>query len=121
MITNLEEKKGGIKALSTKDDAFKSSISSCVLVDIQTSFGFFTWNNRRGGAHQIAKRLDHFLVSDQILTLGGLLDASVLPMAGSDHWPIALSWHSQGTSLHKPFRFERFWLTHPTFMDSVSS
>ena len=85
MITNLEEKKGWIKALLAEDDAFKSTISSCALVDIQTSSGFFTWNSKRGGAHQIAKDLDRFLVFDQILTLGGLLDASVLPTVGSDH------------------------------------
>ena len=121
MISNLEEKKGGIKALLVEDMAFKDTISCCVLVDIQTSSGFFSWNNRRGGAQQIAKRLDHFLVYDKIITLGGLLDASVLPTVESDHWPIALSWHSQGTPLHKPFKFEKLWLTHPTFMDSVSS
>ena len=108
MISNLEEKKGGIKTLFAEDEAFKTMINSCEMVDVQTSSGFFTWNNRRGGVHQIVKRLDHFLVSEPILTLGGILDAIVLPTARFDHWPIVLSWHSQGHSLHKPFRFEKF-------------
>ena len=105
MISNLEEKKGGIKALLVKDMAFKDTINYYALVDIQTSSGFLTWNNRRGRAQQITKRLDHFLVFDKILTLGKMLDASVLPTAGLDHCPITLSWHSEGTPLHKPFRF----------------
>ena len=42
MISNPEEKKGGIKALLVKDMAFKDTISCCDLVDIQTSSGFFT-------------------------------------------------------------------------------
>ena len=121
MISNLEEKKGGLKTLSMEDEAFKTMINSCEMVDVQTSSSFFTWNNRRGGVHQTTKRMDRFLVSEPILTMGGILDAIVLPMAGLDHWPISLSWHSQGQSLHKPFRFEKFWLTHPTFMDSVTS
>ena len=121
MISNLEERKGGLRSLSREDETFNSMINVCELVDIQTSSTFFTWNNRRGGPHQIAKCLDHFLVSESILTMGGLLDAMVLPTAGSDHWPIALSWHSQGQSLHKPFRFEKFWLSHPTFLDLVTS
>ena len=95
MISNLEEKKGGLRSLSGEDEAFNSMINICELVDIQTSFGFFTWNNRRGGPHQIAKRLDRFLVSESILTMGGLLDAMVLPTSGLDHWRISLSWHSQ--------------------------
>ena len=115
MISNLEEKKGGLKTL------FKTMINSCEMVDVQTSSRFFTWNNRRGRVHQIAKCLDRFMVSEPILTLGGLLDAMVLRTAGSDHWPIPFSWHSHGHSLHKPFRFEKFWLTHPTFMDSINS
>ena len=120
MISNLEAKKGCLRSLSGEDEAFNSMITACEMVDIQTSSGFFTWNNRRGGPHQIAKRLDRFVVSKSILTMGGLLNAMVLPMAGSYHWPIALSWHSKGQSLHKPFRFENFWIIHPTFLDSIS-
>ena len=94
MISNLEEKKGGLRSLSGEDEAFKSMINLCEMVDIQTSSGFFMWNNRRGGPHQIAKHLNRFLVTESILTMGGLLDAMVLPMTGTDHSPISLSWHS---------------------------
>ena len=85
MISNLEEKKGGLRLLSGENEAFKSMINSCEMVDVQTSSGFFTWNNRRGGPHQIAKRPNHFLVSESILTMGGLLDAMVLPTSRSEH------------------------------------
>ena len=34
MISNLEEKKGGLKTLSTEDEAFKTMINSCETVDV---------------------------------------------------------------------------------------
>jgi len=62
MITNLSEKKGGIRKLDKDSKAFISTMENLNLVDILTSNGLFTWNNRRGGYHQIASRLDHFLL-----------------------------------------------------------
>jgi hypothetical protein len=37
------------------------------MVDIKTSNGQFTWNNKRINQHQIATRLDRFLVSESII------------------------------------------------------
>ena len=42
MISNLEDKKRGLNTLSVEDEAFKTMISSCEMVEIQTSSGFFT-------------------------------------------------------------------------------
>ena len=42
MISNLEDKKRGLNTLSVEDEAFKTMISSCEMVDVQTSSSFFT-------------------------------------------------------------------------------
>jgi hypothetical protein len=44
-----------------------------------------------------------------------LLEASILPRSGSDHWPIQLWIETTSTPKYKPFIFEKFWLTHPDF------
>jgi hypothetical protein len=39
----------------------------------------------------------------------------VVPGAGSDHWSVCLEWARLGEFVKRPFRFEKFWLTHPDF------
>ena len=38
-----------------------------------------------------------------------------MPAVGSDHWLICLEWERLVVFLKRPFRFEKFWLTHPDF------
>lgn len=64
MITSLSEKKGGIQKLDKDSEAFLSTIENLNLIEIPTSNGLFTWNNRRGGDHQIASCLDYFLLPE---------------------------------------------------------
>eukprot|EP00253_Pinus_taeda_P002690 PITA_02690 len=82
--------------------------------------GFFTWNNKRVGSHQIASRVDKFFLSDNAIHLGGDLSASMLPLTGSDHWPITLQWTRPGNTSRRPFHFEAFWLTHPDFNNFIN-
>jgi exonuclease III len=51
MITSLEEKKGGRRHLEQEGEAFSDVIEQLHMVDMKTSNGVFTWNNRRGGEH----------------------------------------------------------------------
>jgi hypothetical protein len=43
------------------------------------------------------------------------IEANILPKAGSDHWPVSLWLDAGSTPKLKPFRFEKFWLSHPDF------
>jgi hypothetical protein len=43
------------------------------------------------------------------------IEANILPLAGSDHWPVSLCLDAGATPKLKPFRFEKFWLSHPDF------
>ena len=51
------------------------------------------------GDRGIACRLDHFLVFESIMMVGGELSVVILPSSGSDHWPISLEWESVGVNI----------------------
>ena len=55
------------------------------LVDIVTSNGIFTWNNKRGGESQVASKLDRFIISEDLMLIDNEMIARVLPFGGSDH------------------------------------
>jgi hypothetical protein len=115
MIMSLEEKTGGSKRLDPESSKFQALPAHLNLVDIENSNGTFTWSNRRSGNQQVACRLDRFLVTEELIESGLCMESLILPKAGSDHWPIALQILADTTPALKPFRFEKFWLTHPDF------
>lgn len=121
MITKLEEKRGGRAKMDQDSTHFKDFIHNNSLIDLQTPNGVHTWSNRRTGRHQIASKLDRFLISDSVIHLGGDLSALILPHSGLDHWPIALQWQRPGNVTRRPFRFEACWLSHPTFKDFINN
>ena len=83
MILNLEENKGGLRSLSTKYQDFKATIANKAPIDLILSCGFLTWNNKRGGIHHISKRIDYFLVMNNILSFGGVVESIILPTTSS--------------------------------------
>ena len=85
LIRNLGEKKGGICSLNPASTLFNNTISDLDLIDVRTSNGLFTWNNKQSGDKGIAYRLEKFLLSESVMMAGGTLRAVVLPVAGSDH------------------------------------
>lgn len=90
MICNLDEKRGGTHRLEAESRDFQRLIDNLSLIDTDTSNGTFTWTNPITGSHQIACRLDRFLLSDSLMLEGTTLEASILDIHGSDHWPIQL-------------------------------
>ena len=82
--------KGERMHMEWDSNGFKKFIQRNNIIDLHTSNGIFTLNNKRGGAHQIASRLDRFLITKDIICLGGNIDSTIIPMAGYDHWPIEL-------------------------------
>ena len=76
------------------------------LVDIVTSNGIFTWNNKRGGESQVASKLDRFIISEDLMLNDKEMVARVLPFGGSDHWPIQLEIKGINAPKNRPFRFE---------------
>eukprot|EP00253_Pinus_taeda_P028234 PITA_28234 len=119
MITKTEEKLGGRHKLEQEDCHFKDFIQASSLIDMPFCNGTLTWSNRRAGRHQIASKLDRFLLSDNAVHLGGDISSVILAHPGSDHSPIALQWQRPGSTIKRPFIFESFWLTHPNFKEDT--
>jgi len=115
IILTLEEKRGGLKRLEQDSGRFKTLIEKLNLVDMETRNGIFTWSNRRTRHQHVACRLDHFLVTDALLESDQAMEENIMPKAGSDHWPIEFCLNTGRPPRPKPFRFEKFWLTHPNF------
>ena len=72
-------------------------------MDLETGDGWFTWNNRRGGEYLVASKLDRFLVTESIIRGAREIRANVIPVVGSDHWPVCLSLEGVADRLPKPF------------------
>ena len=103
MIESLDEKQGGRSRANNDGNLLKNYIHNNWLMDIPTRNGLFTWSNKREGSQQIVSRLDRFLISDNATHLRGEFTASILPISGSDHWPIELQWNRPGNNLNRPF------------------
>jgi hypothetical protein len=112
------EKRGNTSS-GTRIWDFQNLIDNSNLIDTETSNGIFTWTNRRTRSHQIACRLDRFLLSDSLMLEGTALETCILDVHGSDHWPIQLWLDIPATPGQKPFRLEQFWLSHPDFQQKV--
>ena len=67
----------------------------------------------------MASRLAHFLVTESIIRGAGEIRVNMIPAAGSNHWPVCLSWEGVTDRLPKPFRFEQFWIEHRDFKGLV--
>jgi len=119
MIKSLLEKKGGTRLLGKDSISFQNFINTMRLVDIDTSNGIFTWNNKIGGESEVASKLDRFIILEDLILIGPDLSATILLFGGSDHWPVQLKVSFIGNPRNRPFRFENIWLTHPDFISNI--
>jgi len=86
IIRAISKKKGRTRQLGRDSIAFQDFIMNMGLVDTEIINGTFTWNNKRGGASQVASKLDRFIVSEDLLLIGAAMTASIFPFEGSDQW-----------------------------------
>jgi hypothetical protein len=119
IIMSLTEKKGGTRILDRDVEEFSNFIDIVEMVDLKTNNGQFTWNNKKISQLQVATRLDTFPVSDSIIMQGLALDCNILPWGGSDHWSIQLEASFQTTTKNRPFKFEKFWMEHLNFKETI--
>ena len=114
----MEEKLGGINQTNKAMEGFKNWIQKDSLLDIKTKNGIYTWNNRRKGYCYIAERLDRFFLKGE-LNMDNLLIAEILPMAGSDHFPVKMEIKEQSKPSRNPFKCEKMWFMDRNFMDQI--
>lgn len=115
MIISLDEKRGDIRHIEPNNKAFKDLISNLQLVDVENIHGAYTWTNRRLFQQQITCHLDYYPISKEMKLARVQLESSILPMTGSNHWPISLWVEFLGSPQWKPFWFEKICLTYLDF------
>jgi len=85
IIRSLGEKNGGSRRLDLDTFDFNTLIEDLNLIDLETNKGTHTWTNRRTGTHQVACKLDRFLLSEPLLLDGTAMESTILNYPGSDH------------------------------------
>jgi len=121
IICSLAERRGGSRRLDKDSSDSNALIDELHLIDLDTNNGLHTWTNRRNDIHQIACKLDRFLILESLMMEGTTVEADILNFSRSDHWPLQFRMDIPATPGKKPFRFEKFWLDHPDFQGNIQA
>jgi len=88
-------------------------------VDISPDSMSPTWDNGRLGVAYIAKRLDRFIMHEQLIEKHGIPTSHILPVFISDYRPVSLQWMFSNGRKGYPFKFNRYWLEEEAFVNMV--
>lgn len=120
-ILSLDEKYGGSQQIHPASVDSKNWLEYNLLVDIPTSNGKFTWNNKRKDFNHIAKKLDIFFIRRDINNADLDIHSAILPIAGSDHYPFQLLLSKSIKPHRNPFKCEKMWFLDNNLMDHINS
>ena len=120
-ILENNEKIGGSHVLSQASRNFKDWCDSHNLVNIPTNNGIYTWNNKRKDSAYIAEKLDRFLIRGELDKLNLNFHSSILPIAGSDHFPVKFEFIEPIKPLRNPFKCEKMWFLDPNFLNNIKT
>ncbi|KAG5606082.1 hypothetical protein H5410_027574 [Solanum commersonii] len=119
VITNIEEKLGGMPYNMNKSFEFIGVIEACGL----TGLGFtgipFTWCNQRTAQARVWKRLDRSMVNDKWLETMPQTTIEHLSSVGSDHNPLLMEMVRNNENYIKYFKFLHCWVDNANFMETV--
>jgi len=119
VILRSDDSRGGVGRKLQSQLDFKDFVDRNSLFEIPMGNGTFTWTNRRLGFSNIAKKLDKFLFKGDLSKFLYSLECKILPISGSDHYPIHLEIIREGRLARCPFKFENMWFKDPSFMELV--
>ncbi|KAH0725048.1 hypothetical protein KY284_000913 [Solanum tuberosum] len=119
VITDIDEKLGGIPYNMRKSLEFIGVIEACGLMLLGFNGPKFTWSNQRGINFRIWKRLDRAMVNDNWLQNMPHTCITHLPSVGSDHCPLLMEMNARPDSCIKYFRFLNCWVEQPSFEETV--
>ncbi|XP_049399720.1 uncharacterized protein LOC125863746 [Solanum stenotomum] len=118
VITDTDEKLGGIPYNMRKSIEFIGVIEACGLMDLGFNGPKFTWSNQRGINFRIWKRLDRAMVNDRWLQIMPHTNITHLPSVGSDHCPLLMEMTVRPENHIKYFRFLNCWADQPAFAET---
>ncbi|KAG6488356.1 hypothetical protein ZIOFF_049599 [Zingiber officinale] len=113
VISSMEEHSAGVLARPGAMEDFNNFIMLAGLVDVGFVGDRYTWTNNR-----VWKRLDRVLLSPSWGSLDFTVRVEHLSRAASDHYPLLVEFRG----FQKPrasFRFQRMWVWHRDFMQTV--
>ncbi|XP_026416189.1 uncharacterized protein LOC113311577 [Papaver somniferum] len=112
----MEEKKGGIPIKEVYMNEFRSWISDNSLVEVDSLGKKYTWSTRQKGSRRIVYKHDRAVVNDAWFFKYENWRCKALPRICSDHSPlIGFSFQSPRPK-RAPFRIQKMWMSHPSFM-----
>lgn len=109
------KKNRGVGWVNQKKKYFCIFVTYNGLFDIQFKLGNFTWTNRRSGFLNIAEKLDRFFFVDNWDKFHWTVQAEMLPIIGSNHYPISVRIQEDVVLDRCPFKFEKMWLRAEVF------
>jgi hypothetical protein len=89
------------------------------LLDLEPVKLQLTWRNRRVGDDRVAKRLDRFLLKEELVDSLALARQWVACSGESDHNPIVLELCGRVRRAPNPFKFFEGWLKDPEYQALV--
>ncbi|KAF7827149.1 reverse transcriptase [Senna tora] len=119
-IARNTEKFGGRPPSRRRLNSFNRFLNSCHLVDLGFTGPLFTWTNNHRDGTIIRSRIDRAHANRSWLNHFPDSKVTHLPRTHSDHCPILLSTDRILCQGLKPFRLEPFWVTHPSFPNTVN-
>ncbi|XP_019230596.1 PREDICTED: uncharacterized protein LOC109211515 [Nicotiana attenuata] len=108
VISDEEEKFGGLPVSLNEIDDFRHCINTCNLTDLGFKGSIFTWWNGRADVDCIFKRLDRCFGNMEFQQTFPDLEVTHLPKIGSDHCPLLLKYDIEVAPVKKAFRFLNF-------------
>ena len=118
-ILSLDEKVGGTQHLFLSAIKFKLWIDKNSLLEIPLNNGIYTWNNRRKDKEYIAEKLDRFFFIGNLTDYNKEFQSSILPFAGSDHFPVCMEISEPSKPPRNPFKCEKMWFQDPRFLELI--
>ncbi|XP_070018033.1 uncharacterized protein [Nicotiana sylvestris] len=111
-VLNQNEKWGGRSVNRNRSLDFRCCVNHCNLIDLGFKGTRYTWSNhRRQGL--ILEILDRCLANESWIEEYPSVLVTHLPNTYSDHNPLLLRLTNTRTFTKKPFRLEKYWLSHP--------
>ncbi|XP_026416384.1 uncharacterized protein LOC113311798 [Papaver somniferum] len=118
-VLRMEEKKGGIPIKEVYINEFRSWISDNRLVEVDSLGKKYTWSNRQKGSRRIVSKHDRAMVNEAWFFKYENWRCKALPRICSDHSPLIGFAFQSSRPKRAPFRIQKMWMLHPSFMNLV--
>jgi exonuclease III len=112
---------GNLARIDPLAEYFSNILLNSGLVDVQPTLLSPTWRNGRAGIAGISKRLDHFLLDENLLGNHSNIRSWVINSTISDHNLICLQFEMSSRKSAPPFKFNSLWISDPGFIALVRS